>query len=126
MKLAKTVKVPAELFKMVPEPFRVKLPVVVTAPEPTFNVPLLSKVLLNSMLPEFEPMLAEEVAAPVKVRAPEVEVTVVPEPNVEAPVTVRLLAEAFNVPAPLVTSVPPIVADVPKMIESLALLMFTL
>ena len=78
------------------------------------------------MLPVAEPILAEEVAAPVKVRVPEVEVTVVPEPSVAAPVTVRALAPEFNVPAPRVTRVPPNVVAVPRMIESLALLMVTL
>jgi hypothetical protein len=47
------------------------------------------------------------VTAPVKVRTPVVEVTVVPEPMVEAPVTVRFVATALSVLAPTVTSVPP-------------------
>ena len=72
------------------------------------------------------PRLPVEVTAPVKVRVPEVEVTVAVPPMVEAPVTVRALAPEFNVPAPRVTRVPPNVVAVPRMIESLALLMVTL
>lgn len=49
---------------------------------------------------------------PVKVRAPEVEVTVVPERMVEAPVTVRLLAWLSSVP-PVMVSVPPYVDAAP-------------
>ena len=111
VKFAKTANVPAELFKIVPEPFKVRLPVVVAVPEPTFKVPLLSKVLENSMLPESEPILPVEVAAPVKVKVPEVEVTTEPSKSVVAPVTVRAKAAELSVPLEArVTRVPPMVA----------------
>ena len=70
-------------------PVLVAWPVVVAVPEPMSKVPLLCRVLLNIMLPVSEPILPVEVTTPVKVRVPEVEVTVAVPPMVEAPVTVR-------------------------------------
>lgn len=50
-------------------------------------------------------------SAPVKVRAPEVEVTVVPEPIVVASVTLREVAPLVSVCAPFVTRVLPTMVE---------------
>ncbi len=69
----------------------------------------------KDMLPEVEPREPVEVTAAAKVRAPEVEVTVVPAPIVATPVTVMARATEESVPPPEVVSVPPIVeAEVTK------------
>lgn len=62
------------------------------------------------MLPVNEPILPVEDTTPVKVRVPEVEVTVAVPPMVEAPVTVRARAAELRVPAARVSKVPPMVA----------------
>src|SRR3989338_694766 len=76
---------------------------------PSCRVLLFCNVPEKIMLPEVEPMEPVEVTLPVKVRAPEVEVTVVPDPRVEAPVTVRLKAAALKVPPPVVVKAPEMV-----------------
>jgi hypothetical protein len=81
---------------MVPEFVRVN--VVVAKPPPTSNVPLFWKVEPNSMFPTEEPIEPVEEAAPLKVRVPEVEVTVVPDCRVVRPITVRGEVAMLNVP----------------------------
>lgn len=93
-------------------PSLVRTPVVVAVPEPMFRVPLLANVSPNSLLPFTDPMLPALVTPRVKVRVPEVEVTVVRAPMFERPETVKLLACISKVPAPpVVTKVPATVAS---------------
>ncbi len=103
-------------------PFKAR-PVVVAVPEPTENVdpPLLKNTPLYIWLPLKLPMVPLLVTDIAKLSVPEVEVTVVPEPMVDAPVTVRALASKFNAAVPEVVSVPP-TARLPSTVTAPAVL----
>ena len=109
-------KVPPALFKKsvnanVPlppliVPLRV-IPEVVAVPAPTSKTdPPLRIIGPIAILPVELPRLPLLVTRPVKVKVPEVEVTIVPVPIVEAPVTVRPKPAAESVPLPEVVRVP--------------------
>lgn len=99
-------KMPLSPF-IVPAPVRARVEVV--TPEPMTNKPVLDKVDVNSLLPETVPIFPAFVAAPVKVMVAVVEVTVVPAPIFDVPVIAKVEVVMSKVPAPVVTSVPPIV-----------------
>ncbi len=88
------------------------LPVLVAVPAPTLNTPGPLKLMDDmSMFPAEDPSAPLLVTA-AKVKAPEVEVTVVPAPMVERPETVRARDPAERVPTPpAVTKVPATVAS---------------
>lgn len=90
---------------MVPE--LTTAPVEVDAP-PVLKVPVLVREVIV-MAPVADPRLPALVT-PAMAIVPAVEVTVVPEPMVEAPVTVNAKATDERVPAPMVVRVPPTVA----------------
>lgn len=90
---------------MVPE--LTTAPVEVDAP-PVLKVPVLVKEVMV-IAPVADPKLPALVT-PAMAIVPAVDVTVVPEPIVEAPVTVRARAADESVPPPMVVSAPPTVA----------------
>jgi len=113
-------------FKKIEPPFvtvlaKVSRPLLVEMAPPES---LFTTAPVTRMWPVVEETLPVEVNVPVRSRLPEVEVTVVPEPTVEAPVTERL--EAFNSREfePSVTNAPPIVVEL-VMVTVVPPLLFT-
>ncbi len=122
--LAMTTNVPVLPF-IVPAP--VKARVVVATPEPMTSVPVLARVSVKILSPFTDPMLPALVTAPMKVRVPVVEVTVVPAPMFEMPVTDKALALRLKVPPFVVAKVPVIICPakavtVPEALDTVTLL----
>ena len=91
-RFARTLRVVA-LSWVTPEAVVVALPVVVATP-PRLSVPLLKRVLLKSIVPEFVPIAPVEDTAPTKLRAAEVEVTVLSAEMFVAPRTLKAVIAA--------------------------------